>query len=87
MTTRDKPDPPEDLISSAELMRLLADEADQLHEDDGDEDDQDGWNSDGFDTSREATLAREIMGQRGDDIGGYRDEGLYGDDSDGGFPG
>jgi hypothetical protein len=38
MTTRDKADPPEDLISSAELMRLLADEADQLHEDDGGDD-------------------------------------------------
>ena len=38
MTTRDKPDPPEDLISSAELMRLLADEADQLHENDTDDD-------------------------------------------------
>ena len=38
MTTRDKPDPPEDLISSAELMRLLADEADQLHENDADDD-------------------------------------------------
>lgn len=37
MTTRDKADLPEDLISSAELMRLLADEADQLHEDDGDD--------------------------------------------------
>lgn len=50
-----------------------------------DEDDQDdGWNSDGFDTSREATLAREIMGQRGDDSGHRDDEGLYGDDSDGG---
>lgn len=38
MTTRDKADPPEDLISSAELMRLLADEADQLHEDESDDD-------------------------------------------------
>jgi len=37
MTTRDKLDPPEDLISSAELMRLLADEADQLHENDTDD--------------------------------------------------
>jgi hypothetical protein len=41
MATRDKTDPPEDLISSAELMRLLADEADQLHENDNDNDDED----------------------------------------------
>ena len=40
MTTRDKADPPEDLISSDELMRLLADEADQLHE--ADRDDNEG---------------------------------------------
>ena len=41
MTTRDKADPPEDLISSDELMRLLADEADQLHEADRDDDEGD----------------------------------------------
>jgi hypothetical protein len=37
MATRDKVEPSEDLISSAELMRLLADEADQLHENDDDD--------------------------------------------------
>lgn len=41
MTIRDKADPPEDLISSAELMRLLADEAEELREADDDDDQAD----------------------------------------------
>jgi hypothetical protein len=39
------------------------------------EEEDDGWNSDGFDTSREATMAREIMGLRSNADGEEGDEG------------
>jgi hypothetical protein len=48
------------------------------------EEEDDGWNSDGFDTSREATMAREIMGLRNNADGeeGEDGEGDRTDDDD-----